>query len=288
MVDKTGSPSLFYDHSRYAGNYGDVLKHLVLVRILRYLQKEAPPILYIDTHAGPPGHVLGSGPVLGGRKYLNGIGKLWKRDDAPGGLRDYLDLVVRFNASGNLDHYPGSAWFASQLLRSTDRLCLFDTHADVIDQLQGAFVGQDNIEANKEDGYAACLSRLPPREKSSLVLIDPPYARVSDYSAAIATLREAVRRWAFGVYTLWYPVVDRRRIDTLQNAICDSTIADSKLFELSICGDSDDSGMTGCGMLLVNPPPGLSEELESVLPYLLDVLGDPRTGSYRIKGLAGG
>jgi 23S rRNA (adenine2030-N6)-methyltransferase len=277
---------LSYRHSFHAGNFADVLKHLVQVRILRYLLQKDKPLLYLDTHAGAGGYQLGAAHASKAQEFENGIGLLWSRDDLPPQLADYMALVRRFNHSKRLTHYPGSPWFAQQLLRPVDRMVLHELHPADVAQLQRAFAAERRCRVRAEDGFAACLALLPPVERRGLVLIDPPYELKEDYQRVVDTLLGAYQRFATGTYALWYPVVERRRIDRLEKALAASGIRRILLLELGIAADHPGHGMTASGMIVINPPFSLAAEMAPLLDYLARTLGAGH-GHSRIVELAG-
>jgi 23S rRNA (adenine2030-N6)-methyltransferase len=94
------------------------------------------------------------------------------------------------------------------------------------------------------------------------------------------------KRFATGTYALWYPVIDRRRNQELERAIQATGIRNVQLFELGIQADSNEHGMTASGMIVINPPWTLADEMKQVLPWLADVLGNDGQGFYRIQTLA--
>ena len=119
---------LAYRHAFHAGNHADVLKHLVLVQVLRYLGEKDKPYWLIDTHAGAGAYKLQSRHAQQNAEFENGISRLWGRDDLPPAVADYVDLVRAHNPGGTLKHYPGSPALALQLLRPQDRLRLWELH----------------------------------------------------------------------------------------------------------------------------------------------------------------
>jgi len=278
---------LSYRHSFHAGNFADVLKHLVLVRLLRYMCQKQAPLLYLDTHAGAGGYELGVSRQAKTQEFLNGIGKLWDRSDLPEELADYVALVRQFNNSDRLSRYPGSPWFAQHLLRSNDRLVLHELHPTDFVLLQENVSGDRRVQVRREDGFNACKALLPPRERRALVLIDPPYELKEDYRRIVDTLLAAHRKFASGVFAIWYPVVERQRIKYLEKTLAASGIRKILLLELGVSADRPGLGMTASGMILVNPPWSLSHEISQLLPYLALLLGKDGKGHFRVQELVG-
>jgi 23S rRNA (adenine2030-N6)-methyltransferase len=277
---------LSYRHSFHAGNFADVLKHIILIHSLDYLRKKDKPFCCIDTHAGPGKYELDSEYALKNREFDTGIGKLWRRNGLPDCVARYVSLIKGFNGPDKLTRYPGSPLIAKQLLRDKDRLCLFELHNTEIKSLSALADKDKRINVFHADGLKASIKLLPPFERRGLVLIDPSYELKSDYPQVVETLIAMHKRFATGTYALWYPVVDRKRNQELERAIQASGIRNMQLFELGIRADSDEHGMTASGMIVINPPWTLTAEMTQVLPWLADVLGNDGQGLYRIQTLA--
>lgn len=278
---------LSYRHSFHAGNFADVLKHLVLVQTLHHLTQKEKPLLYLDTHAGAGGYLLSSEHAGKTLEFEDGIGRLWGRGDLPQGLEEYLALVRRFNGAGPLQRYPGSPWFAQQLLRQQDRMVLRELHPSDFALLQQTFRGDRRCRVEREDGFQACLALLPPAERRGLVLLDPPYEMKEDYQRVVDTLLAAHRRFATGTYAIWYPVVERYRIERMEKALLASGIRRVLLLELGVLPDSPGRGMTASGMIVVNPPWSLAAAMAPLLDYLAAHLADNGRGHSRLVELVG-
>jgi 23S rRNA (adenine2030-N6)-methyltransferase len=278
---------LSYRHSFHAGNFADVLKHLVLIKILEYLGKKDKPYCCIDTHAGPGDYALNEDYALKNKEFENGIAKLWHRDDLPDSVAAYVDVIKKFNATDKLSCYPGSPLITRQFLRNKDRAFLYELHSTEIELLNAA-VGRDKrIKVFHEDGLKNAVGLLPPNEHRGLVLIDPSYEMKNDYQRVTETLVQMHKRFATGTYALWYPVVERSRNQQLERDIKSSGLKNVQLFELGIKTDTYEHGMTASGMIVVNPPWTLAADMQQVLPWLAQVLGIDGAGSYRIETLVG-
>ncbi len=278
---------LSYRHAFHAGNFADVLKHLVLDRILVHLVKKDKPFLCLDTHAGAGGYSLTGEYARKNAEFEGGVGRLWERNDLPPVIAEYLAAVRQFNATDRLQAYPGSPYFARRRLRAGDRLVLCELHPAELERLK-SFSRQDRrIKVVRGDGFHECIALMPPHERRGLVLIDPSYEIKTDYRQAIETLTGACRRFETGVFALWYPVIERRRIDALEQALGQSGIPRIRLFELGVEPDAQARGMTASGMIVINPPWTLAGEMETALPYLADALGRDGGGHYRTYELSG-
>lgn len=284
-----GFNMLSYLHSFHAGNFADVLKHTVLVHTLQYLTQKPKPVFYLDTHSGPGGFELDASEAQKNREFENGIGRLWQETDLPDIVADYVENVRQFeqacsNTSTTLRHYPGSPWFASHLLREHDRLSLCELHPREQQTLQANFKQDRRIKVFNQDGFQTAIGAMPPKERRGLVLIDPPYEVKTDYDRVVEVLKACHQRFATGTYAIWYPVVQRQQIEKMLNAIQNSGIRNIQVFELGLEADTDQRGMTSSGMILVNPPWTLMEQMQSALPYLAKKLGG-KQAVYRIEQL---
>ncbi len=276
---------LSYRHSFHVGNFADVLKHIILIQLLEYFGKKDKPFCCIDTHAGAGDYALDSGYALKNSEFENGIGKLWQRNDSPDAVASYVQLIKRANSNGKMTHYLGSPLIAQQLLRNQDRLFLYELHSTDVELLTTAIGRDKQVKVFHTDGLKNALSLLPPQERRGLVLIDPSYELKTDYIDVPNALCAMHKRFATGTYALWYPVVDRRRNQALERALQTSGIKNVQLFELGIAADSDEHGMTASGLIIVNPPWTLTAQMQTVLPWLVDVLSNNGAGFYRIQTL---
>jgi 23S rRNA (adenine2030-N6)-methyltransferase len=278
---------LSYRHAFHAGNYGDVLKHLVLVGILEHLLRKPGAVRYIDTHAGAGGYRLDSAEALRTAEFQGGIGLLWNQEDLPEALARYVALVRAYNAGGTLSSYPGSPWFARHLLRGHDRLDLCELHPRDFATLQAGFSKPRNIRCHAADGFAVSLGLVPPVERRGLVLIDPSYELKQDYEGVVTHVRGLHRRFATGIYMVWYPIVDGARALRMEKGWRNSGLRRIHLYELSLTRDHRHPGMTGAGVVIVNPPWGLANAVEASLRCFTPLIGNPGESCFRVEELVG-
>ncbi len=276
---------LSYRHAFHAGNYADVLKHLVQIEILLHLGKKDKSFEYIDTHAGAGVYGLKSKHAQQTSEYKDGFAKLSPTDYPE--LKAYFSCVKHFNTSDELVYYPGSPMIAEQFLRHKDRSWLFELHPTDLEKLQQNFSGKRHARITQSDGFSGLLPLLPPASKRGLILIDPPYEVKNDYDTAVKTLIAAHKRFATGTYALWYPVVERDRINTLEKKLRNSGIKNIQLFELGQEPDSIERGMTAAGMIVINPPWTLKQKLKTLLPKLADTIGINGKGNFRCETITG-
>lgn len=276
---------LSYRHAFHAGNPADVLKHIVLVRCLEYFNQKDKPYCYLDTHAGAGRYRLDEPSAQKTGEYQQGIARLWHRQDIPGVLDGYLNLLRQLNSGERLNQYPGSPWLARALMREQDRGLLHELHPKDFALLGRHFGKSARFQVRREDGFAGCIAAMPPKERRAIVLMDPSYEVKEDYQHVVDTLEHAHRRFSTGTYLIWYPVVDRPRVAAMERAVKRTKIRNVKLYELATGPDTAGRGMTASGMIVVNPPWTLEADMAEVLPYLTDVVA-PAHGRHRSLTLA--
>lgn len=269
---------LSYRHSFHAGNFADVLKHIVLVEIIQHLEKKDKPFDYIDTHAGAGLYQLNSDQALKTREYLRGVGQL-NQSEWPE-LKQYFKIINSFNKDNQLNKYPGSPLIALELMRRQDKAWLFELHPADFELLKHNTSKYRGIKIQQSDGFKGLLSILPPISRRGIVLIDPSYEVKTDYEQVVSYLDKALKKFATGIYALWYPVVDRYRIDKMERDLLKTGIRDIQRFELGVEED-DGSGMTSAGMMVINPPWGLFDKMSQLLPKLSQKLTQHRQLIYK-------
>src|SRR5436190_17890040 len=108
-----------YRHAFHAGGFADVIKHIVLVRILTYLQEKPAAFRIIDSHAGAGIYDLTGDEARRGGEWLTGIARVMQArfsENAMPLVTPYLDIVMAFNPKAELRAYPGSPLIARALL----------------------------------------------------------------------------------------------------------------------------------------------------------------------------
>ena len=275
---------LAYRHAFHAGNHADVLKHTVLTLLLRYMNKKDKSYRLVDTHAGAGGYSLEGRYAQKKGEFEQGIGRLWTRDDLPEAVADYVDQVRRFNPQGSLEQYPGSTAFAQMVLRAQDQLRLFELHPTDHRILESYLGSVKGAEVKNADGFDGLKSQLPPSSRRAVVLMDPSYEGHGDYGRVIATLRDALERFAEGVYMVWYPQVQKLEAAQLPRRL--ESLAPKAWLHARLTVQEPDSqgfGLAGSGVFIINPPFTLHEQLLTVLPYLVDVLGQYDGANYLLE-----
>jgi 23S rRNA (adenine2030-N6)-methyltransferase len=268
-----------YRHAYHAGNHADVLKHAVLVRILEQLKAKASPFAVLDAHAGIGVYDL-SGIEAGKTfEWHGGIGRLAETlaGEAGAMLRPYLAAVAaeqtqRFGA--DLRYYPGSPALACRLSRPQDRLYFNELHPVDHQILQERFASRKSVKVFALDAVAAVKSILPFATGRGLVLIDPPFEKEDEVERTSAILQAGLRRMPHAIYAIWYPLKADKTGSRIKDAVLALLKSDVLRAEILVRTMRHDGGLAGSGVIVVNPPWKLKEELDILVPALAERLAD--------------
>jgi 23S rRNA (adenine2030-N6)-methyltransferase len=281
-----------YRHAFHAGNFADVLKHVVLARILVHLRAKPAPFRVIDTHAGAGLYDLAGAEAGLTGEWRHGIGRLAAAtlpQAAADLLAPYLAALATCNPDGGLRFYPGSPLIVRDLLRPNDRFIACETEPGAAAALAVRLRAAPDRKGDKAqikvtpiDGWTALNAYVPVKERRGLVMIDPPFEQSDDFLRLASGVVAAYRKWPTGIYMLWYPVKERAGPDRLAAAVRDAGIEKTLHLELSVAAPPPDGGLTQCGLVIINPPWTLAAEAAILLPALANILGRDHGRSYRI------
>jgi len=276
---------LAYRHLFHAGNFADVFKHALLARLLLALTKKDAPFCYLDTHAGTGRYDLSHAWAQQHAEFRDGIGRLWERRDAPAMLAPYLEAVRAENPDGRLRFYPGSPRIAQRLLRPGDRLVLSELNKTDCAALGGRFADDRRATVHLMDGYHSLSAHLPPAERRGLVLVDSSFDRSGEFARVAHALATAHRRFATGVYAIWYPLMEPHAMRAFDRDIVATGLSKVLQLELGVRAEDWTLGLRGCGLLVVNPPFGFEAEARPLLEWLWPVLAHGGAGGQRVRWL---
>jgi 23S rRNA (adenine2030-N6)-methyltransferase len=263
-----------YRHAFHAGNFADVIKHVALVAVVLHLKRKEKPFCVIDTHAGAGIYDLNGADATRTGEAGAGIARLREavgNAHLPVALGTYLDCVRRERGG----HYPGSSRIAARLIRSQDRLVAIEKHPLEAAALRRALAGFRNALAVEADGYERLSALLPPSERRGVILIDPPFEEEGEFAHVADAVARAHRRFATGIYLLWYPVKSRTAADAFCGEVSTRGLAPLLRIEIDT-GDASDAGkhrLGAAGLLVVNPPYGFDGEMQDVAAILAPRLG---------------
>lgn len=278
-----------YRHHFHAGNFADVVKHVLLLGLLSGLKRKDTPFCYIDTHAGVGLYDLGASAAQRTLEFKSGLGRLKAADDsgAPEWVADYQKAVAALQAAQRGFWYPGSPWLALHALRPQDRAMLLELHPEDVQLLKQNMAGDARVAVHARDAYEGLPALVPPREKRGLVLIDPPYEEErDDYAPVVELLQKVHAKWPSGIYALWFPIKDYAAITRFYRRLRNSGIPKLLTTELCVLPPDNNLGLNGSGMVIVNPPWQFDATALATLRWLKPVLSDHAQASYKVEWLA--
>lgn len=289
-----------YRHAFHAGNHADVLKHTVLLAVLRYMTQKDTALNVFDTHAGAGLYRLDGDYAKTSEEAAEGFLKLVatkpKQPFAPA-LQDYVDMVAGFNNTDHWSVYPGSPFIIQSLLRERDKLKLYELHPTDTKTLTANIAQLEagrQVAILREDGFEGLKKFLPPPSRRALVLCDPSYEVKNDYGRVLDMVADALLRFATGTYAVWYPIIPRpeahdlpKRLKTMANKAGKSwlhatlTVKSSKLTQ-DAQGEVVRPGLPASGMFLINPPHTLKAQLKDALPQMVELLGQDSNAAFTL------
>jgi 23S rRNA (adenine2030-N6)-methyltransferase len=280
-----------YRHAFHAGGFADVIKHIVLVRILTHLHDKQAAFRIIDSHAGAGVYDLGGDEARRGGEWRTGIARIMQARFSEAVLpliKPYLDIVRAFNPRRDLEAYPGSPLIARALLRPQDRLVACEVEPKARKRLIDALRRDAQARVVDLDGWVALPAFVPPKERRGLVLIDPSFEQKDEFERLADGFAQAFAKWPTGSYLLWYPVKSRRATDSLARRVAEvaanAGVAGKCLrLEFSVAPRLAGAALTSAGVLVVNPPWRLAAELKAILPELEKPLGQGGAGRFRLE-----
>lgn len=283
-----------YRHADHAGNFADVLKHVVLALCLEHLKTKDKPFRYIDTHAGIGAYALAGDEAEGRAEWRSGVAKVLAGDppDAVArALAPWRSVVEAMNACASLTVYPGSPEIAARRLREADRIQLCERHETDALTLEARYARDNRVKVDRRDGYAALPALLPPREKRGLVLIDPPFEHRDEMAHMAEAALAAIERWPTGTYVFWRPLKDMWASERFDLGLAEWLITEKgfdpeKILRADLwVRDLDQEGkLAGAGVMVINPPYTLEADLLAALPWLCATLRQDEEAGWRLDG----
>lgn len=280
-----------YRHAFHAGNFADVVKHALFGRVLDYLKRKDAPFRVIDTHAGIGRYDLTSAEAGRTGEWRDGIGRLMGPDAVPLSpqarhlLKPYLDAVDAENGGGPLLRYPGSPRLALRLMRADDRLVANELHPEDAAALKTAIGRDPRARLTTLDAWVALRAQLPPKERRGVVLIDPPFEEPGELERVARGLAEGLERFATGTFIAWYPIKDAKQVERWEKSLAALPATRMLVVDVFLRKPTDVQRLNGCGLVVINAPYTLQEELGVLLPELVRVLSDNCHGYFKLTDL---
>jgi len=279
-----------YCHAFHAGGFADVIKHSVLARILVHLRSKPAAFRVIDTHAGAARYDLAGTAASRTEEWRDGIARLAAvrlEGEVAALLAPYLEVVAKFNRGERLVAYPGSPEIARAAMRPHDRLVACELERDAARALSRSLARDDRVKVVAIDGWLALTAYVPPKERRGLVFVDPAFEQSDEFSRMADRFAAAHRKWPSGIYVLWYPIKRHGEPVALARRLERLAIAKILCAEVAVAKARDGERLTGCGLVIVNPPWTLERELKIMLPVLATILARDGKGTARLDWLAG-
>ena len=267
-----------YRHAFHAGNHADVFKHIVMTRLIALLSRKEQPFAYLDTHAGLGLYDLQGDQATRTGEYLEGVARLWGREDIPSLCDDYLRILRKMNPDGELRYYPGSPELARRLVRQQDRLMFNEKHPEDGQMLKDNMKRDPRVAVHLGEGWHVPRALLPVPEKRAIMLIDPPFEQLDELQRCAKAMKEAISRMRQTVVAIWYPVKDQRALKRFEQELTSTGAPKLLRAELYVHPLDTLQSLNGSGLAIANPPWGLEEELKQLLPWLAQTLGQTQGG----------
>lgn len=284
-----------YRHAFHAGNFADVLKHAVLALCLQHLgRKTDKPFAYVDSHAGIGVYDLTGDAARRSPEWQAGIARLMDAERPPRVervLAPFLDAVRAHNRGGGLTAYPGSPGIAAHMMGERDRLHLFELHEADAKTLDARFARDRRVKVEQRDGYRGLRSALPPKEKRGLVLVDPPFEHRDEMAHMAEAAVDAIPRFETGTFVFWRPLKDlwaaeRFDVGLAEWLLLEREALPEKLLraDLWVRDPETEGKLAGAGVMVVNPPYTLEEDLLVLLPWLSGLFAQGEGAGWRLDG----
>ncbi len=275
-----------YRHDYHAGNFADVVKHVVLARVVTYMMAKPRPFRVIDTHAGAGRYDLLGPEASKTGEWRDGIGRIFAAHFPPAVteiIEPYLNAVRAVNTTDELKVYPGSSLIARMIMRPEDVLVANELNAEEYGRLKRAFGRTKNTTILNIDARHAVKSLLPPKERRGVILIDPPFEAKSEFDDLAVAVKDAMARFSAGVYLVWYPLKDEVAAGRFVAEVTRDFSLEFLDVRFSVCAPFPGLGLTAAGLLVLNPPYLLRDELETLLPYFKDVLSEGTGSGFQLN-----
>lgn len=268
-----------YRHAFHAGNHADVFKHIVLTRLIALMSRKEQPFAYLDTHAGLGLYDLRGDQATRTGEWLEGIARLWQATDRPALTDDYVKVINRLNTEGELRYYPGSPELARRLMRQQDRVLLNEKHPQDGQLLKDNMKKDPRVAVHLGEGWHVPRALLPVTEKRAVMLIDPPFEQLDELQRCAKAMKETITRMRQTVAAIWYPIKDdSRALKRFYQELTSSGAPKLLRVELLVHPLDTPQGLNGSGLVISNPPWGLEEELNELMPWLANLLGQSQGG----------
>lgn len=275
-----------YRHIYHAGNFADVVKHIILMQVINRFKLKETPFFVLDTHAGTGLYNLSSEQAQKTKEADAGILSLLNSDIKNPQISEYLNLVRSFNKNGNLEVYPGSPAITANMIRAQDRFMACELHPTDYHTLSNNWRKWPNkVKAVLTDGYVALKASIPPKERRGIVLIDPPFEDREEFAKLASQIRKAVKKWNNGTYVIWFPIKKHLPVEKFYEEITAINAPKTLLVECWVADKDADKSLNGAGVIIINTPYQLDEIMEEMSAELVSHICPSGTDGLVVKWL---
>ncbi len=272
-----------YKHAYHAGNFADVVKHVLLIQLLDQLSTKGKPYYVLDSYAGQGLYRLNSDEANKTHEAKAGIGRLLEhcadnQDTTPKIIQRYLNQLQTAKRTYDKHVYPGSPWWIAQEVEVQSKQGLniraeaFEAQANEYDALNYQLFKLP-IGVHHRDAFEGIPAVIPPKEKRGLILLDPPFEQEhKDFSNLVDLLVSSYNKWSQGIYALWYPIKNQEAVSLFHKKMKRTGIKKQLVCELNVYPNDLPVGMNGTGMLIINPPWKFANHALDILKYLQPIL----------------
>jgi 23S rRNA (adenine2030-N6)-methyltransferase len=264
-----------YRHAFHAGNHADVLKHAVLARLVEHFKTKNKSFSVLDAHAGIGAYDLEGPQALKTGEWQGGIGKMAEKfsPEVEAVLAPYRSVLKAMNVGGGLRFYPGSPELALRLLRLSDRLIANELHPDDAEMLRENYAHDSRVRVTAVDAMQSVKAELPFASRRGVTMLDPPYEVLDETERTVKALAFGHRRFATGCFVIWYPVTTEEFASKFVAAIQELALPNMLRAEMRVKAAFERGGLSGSGLIIVNPPWTLEADLQILIPALAERLG---------------
>lgn len=159
------------------------------------------------------------------------------------------------------------------MLRPQDRMFANELHPEDVETLKTNLPRKRNIHVTHLDAYECIRANIPPKEKRGVILIDPPFEKKDEFETLIKQMGEWKRRFAGGVFMLWYPIKPHLMVEEMKEAAVELGIRRTWCAETLQYPRNQSDCFNGCGLIVWNAPYLIPERFTALLPLLKARMG---------------
>jgi 23S rRNA (adenine2030-N6)-methyltransferase len=235
-----------YRHIYHAGGFSDVVKHIVLILLLKHMKLKDKPFAVLDAFAGLGVYDINSDAAQKTCESDNGIKRLLGKDFSDELILKYLDIVRLYDG-----YYPGSPLIIANTIGHRNRLIACELHKEDYMVLKKNM--KQIAQIHCIDAYKAIKAFWPPAENRGLIVLDPAFEVINEFEKIIHTLHLIKKRFTSGMTMLWYPIKDKKVIENFYASYKQIGYSETLILEFDI-SKLQSTGLQKCGILISNPP----------------------------------